>query len=100
MIIAVHDAGREAGRAVAFEPHGDAIDLGQRSGAGPGVNLCVTRILRVPAADLPFKEAGGPAEVAERCPDMVDPPQRRSAEHTSEHQSLMRKSYAVFCVKK
>src|SRR3546814_6562878 len=26
--------------------------------------------------------------------------QRRSEEHTSEHQSLMRKSYAVFCLNK
>src|SRR3546814_1305717 len=30
----------------------------------------------------------------------VDDPQRRSEEHTSELQSLMRISYAVFCLKK
>src|SRR3546814_1719458 len=30
----------------------------------------------------------------------ADPPHRRSEEHTSELQSLMRISYAVFCLKK
>src|SRR3546814_4236640 len=42
-----------------------------------------------------------PAQVAERCTaqfDAVEP--RRSEEHTSELQSLMRISYAVFCLKK
>src|SRR3546814_9742739 len=37
--------------------------------------------------------AGGPAAAAVRPPD-------RSEEHTSELQSLMRISYAVFCLKK
>src|SRR3546814_10363157 len=32
--------------------------------------------------------------------DGAGPPQRRSEEHTSELQSLMRISYAVFCLKK
>src|SRR3546814_3878973 len=32
--------------------------------------------------------------------DEEDDGQRRSEEHTSEHQSLMRISYAVFCLKK
>src|SRR3546814_5527980 len=32
--------------------------------------------------------------------DRLDPPAKRSEEHTSELQSLMRTSYAVFCLKK
>src|SRR3546814_8954144 len=34
------------------------------------------------------------------CPAMVPPLELRSEEHTSELQSLMRISYAVFCLKK
>src|SRR3546814_5564023 len=42
----------------------------------------------------------GPAAVA-ICGDVADPAHhRRSEEHTSELQSLMRISYAVFCLKK
>src|SRR3546814_8890212 len=33
-------------------------------------------------------------------PEMTGPPAARSEEHTSELQSLMRISYAVFCLKK
>src|SRR3546814_1039376 len=35
-----------------------------------------------------------------RRPEQREPPHRRSEEHTSELQSLMRISYAVFCLKK
>src|SRR3546814_9611091 len=35
-----------------------------------------------------------------RPPHQPDRPHRRSEEHTSELQSLMRNSYAVFCLKK
>src|SRR3546814_4739708 len=35
-----------------------------------------------------------------RCPRATSRPCRRSEEHTSELQSLMRISYAVFCLKK
>src|SRR3546814_5732447 len=34
------------------------------------------------------------------CPPRSSPPDSRSEEHTSELQSLMRISYAVFCLKK
>src|SRR3546814_5199629 len=34
------------------------------------------------------------------CGELIEPPLRRSEEHTSELQSLMRISYAVFCLKK
>src|SRR3546814_4160018 len=44
-------------------------------------------------------EAGPDEHGLDRC--QLEPPQsRRSEEHTSELQSLMRISYAVFCVKK
>src|SRR3546814_7941364 len=36
----------------------------------------------------------------QRSPAVADPVSRRSEEHTSELQSLMRTSYAVFCLKK
>src|SRR3546814_3465622 len=43
-------------------------------------------------------EAGGTAVAVEA--DVADRTQLRSEEHTSELQSLMRISYAVFCLKK
>src|SRR3546814_7681867 len=48
-------------------------------------------------------ECGEPADVdrgAEQPDKRVGPPDDRSEEHTSELQSLMRISYAVFCLKK
>src|SRR3546814_14133238 len=44
------------------------------------------------------KAAGRPAQNAPR--HRLTKPRRRSEEHTSELQSLMRTSYAVFCLKK
>src|SRR3546814_3774718 len=41
-----------------------------------------------------------PVRVVQGRDQDVDPVQRRSEEHTSELQSLMRISYAVFCLKK
>src|SRR3546814_7756818 len=41
-----------------------------------------------------------PIEGGTRVYEMVDRPLARSEEHTSELQSLMRLSYAVFCLKK
>src|SRR3546814_10721234 len=70
-------------RKEAFEPPGDAADPRSRGPVGS------------PAADhrrghrrRSARDAGG------------QPPARRSEEHTSELQSLMRISYAVFCLKK
>src|SRR3546814_10532327 len=65
-------------------------------------------------ADLPFHDRGAapaadlPADRAECCEEPAeqfasgyhDGRPRRSEEHTSELQSLMRISYAVFCLKK
>src|SRR3546814_8685266 len=39
-------------------------------------------------------------QALKKCPEVRAEPARRSEEHTSELQSLMRISYAVFCLKK
>src|SRR3546814_8994679 len=66
---------------VAAQPFGDARP--ERIGiAAHGSTLCVM-----------------PMPIAAFC-HAVPPPQVRSEEHTSELQSLMRISYAVFCLKK
>src|SRR3546814_5443465 len=55
--------------------------------------------LVTPAAQAP---ASRPASASCRCESSaaIHPDSRRSEEHTSELQSLMRISYAVFCLKK
>src|SRR3546814_6777020 len=52
---------------------------------------------RVPADRAPAAESGDPRAGRQGAGDR---PSRRSEEHTSELQSLMRISYAVFCLKK
>src|SRR3546814_10101009 len=42
----------------------------------------------------------GDGHTVQRVPHVTEPENRRSEEHTSELQSLMRISYAVFCFKK
>src|SRR3546814_7992187 len=56
----------------------------------------VVRGILVPIAEDIFARALGKAAVGAE----VEPLGRRSEEHTSELQSLMRSSYAVFCSKK
>src|SRR3546814_10557704 len=53
----------------------------------PGGARCLTGKSRL-AASPPGRDTGGPRQIG------------RSEEHTSELQSLMRISYAVFCLKK
>src|SRR3546814_1850547 len=65
--------------------HKDGLPLGERQRQSAGQS-CRTRYRSRPS---PRRRSG---EGAERC--------RRSEEHTSELQSLMRISYAVFCLKK
>src|SRR3546814_10225038 len=48
----------------------------------------------------PGQHADTDREPPSWCPGTVSEPIRRSEEHTSELQSLMRISYAVFCLKK
>src|SRR3546814_10605584 len=47
-----------------------------------------------PSAEAPFAD---PALGPQLDPDPSQTPERRSEEHTSELQSLLRTSYAVFC---
>src|SRR3546814_6401858 len=58
-------------------------------------------LLRYPCIRQRFPSGATPAWEFERGGTIVrlDPPARRSEEHTSELQSLMRISYAVFCLK-
>src|SRR3546814_1528802 len=63
------------------------------------------RVLRSVMRSLPrllSQGEGNPRRISERCAagDALSSPPPRSEEHTSELQSLMRISYAVFCLKK
>src|SRR3546814_3833071 len=52
------------------------------------------------AADALENKADATREAGEKAGDSVEKREARSEEHTSELQSLMRISYAVFCLKK
>src|SRR3546814_5492024 len=67
-----------------------------RGASGPGKATARKRR----ALGLPFKVAAGPDPLSR--PKAIPGPRarERSEEHTSELQSLMRISYAVFCLKK
>src|SRR3546814_476422 len=69
----------------------------------PQARLRPGRAIRGPRDPLPAaRDRLAPAETAARLADAArrDLAQGRSEEHTSELQSLMRISYAVFCFKK
>src|SRR3546814_7182591 len=53
-----------------------------------------------PTADAPVAVRDRQAVLAETPRVAIETPRLRSEEHTSELQSLMRHSYAVFCLKK
>src|SRR3546814_7602177 len=77
--------------AVDFAPR-DRCDAGRQSGVADFR-------LRIPCAGC-ARRAGTPAAGADRFRRRREHPRhRRSEEHTSELQSLMRISYAVFCLK-
>src|SRR3546814_6605172 len=68
-----------------------------------------TTLFRSPGRTYPISVASPRCRSAEPTPDYAEPryspgmdraPESRSEEHTSELQSLMRISYAVFCLKK
>src|SRR3546814_5702630 len=104
-----HEAGREgatvilpgAASAVLVDPAGSRVMSG--SGEPPGA-MVVTQ--RVPSSARPQTAAGMTSSAAREptkgsAPKATAPePGTRSEEHTSELQSLMRISYAVFCLKK
>src|SRR3546814_10470616 len=68
-------------------------------------DLAPDALLRTGQAEGQFQRIGQPAVTANPPPlagaqPLPDQHQRRSHEHTSELQSLMRISYAAFCLKK
>src|SRR3546814_1634587 len=72
------------------------------AGRANGDNRGHARIFRTPLPDHRDRPAGG-LDAPPRSFPALDPQLRRagrSEEHTSELQSLMRISYAVFCLKK
>src|SRR3546814_9512732 len=83
-----HDATMQAARAEAVVRFLSDDLIGALSPGGAGFE-------RDPTVREMLEHAAGP--LAERFGD--DPATRRSEEHTSELQSLMRNSYAVFCLK-
>src|SRR3546814_9664686 len=80
---------RQVGSGRVAEPAEGAVHLRQRAGGTP--------------RDQRFDRFGQEDEGKRdhhRCGDRAEQEHRRSEEHTSELQSLMRISYAVFCLKK
>src|SRR3546814_10002638 len=73
-----------------------------RAEAGNGVELVVTvdEVLKGDAGDKGDKVSVGTRRGSASCGLDPLPEPGRSEEHTSELQSLMRISYAVFCLKK
>src|SRR3546814_5811669 len=83
----IRDVAQEAMGTTALEWDGNAIDLGPRFRRWKLEEAVRELNPEISAADCRDREA-----LAAHC--------RRSEEHTSELQSLMRISYAVFCLKK
>ena len=86
----MHDAGREIGRAVPFQPGGDGVDRGQRLRPGPVGKFAIAGKLAAPAIDLAAEEIVGPAEIGEaerlmieraQCGDAVDQGQAHGVAH-------------------
>src|SRR3546814_1887911 len=88
-----------------YEPHLPVAGRGYREAAGPVDRRAADRAAR-PADHRPYERpdlarpARTPPSLFSRGRDPCrDRAVRRSEEHTSELQSLMRISYAVFCLK-
>src|SRR3546814_8181833 len=104
------DAARQDGDVAAQRNRSSSIG---RTSAAAGVSATVQLNPRTSAAGTPSAPSpvARPAAVAIMSPSAIwvtssvrpsrsTSPRRRSEEHTSELQSLMRISYAVFCLKK
>src|SRR3546814_4935921 len=66
-----------------------------------GVQTCALPISALRRGEWPERQTGSSHHVLNDSPQFRHLPHfRRSEEHTSELQSLMRISYAVFCLKK
>src|SRR3546814_8641807 len=90
-------------------PYTTLFRSGIDGAADPRPHHCGTTQPDEPAAhcDIPASDRCGPADSLcnhrirpRRTGAELDSPVARSEEHTSELQSLMRTSYAVFCLKK
>src|SRR3546814_5137504 len=79
----------------------DSLDIGAGRGNFNGRRTSVTHLaFRQPGSKVIASRADDPGN-PQCCPlPRSHPMSRRSEEHTSELQSLMRISYAVFCLKK
>src|SRR3546814_2547743 len=98
------DAGAGAGRARPARHEADAGPAGQLA-IGIGHHRCATFLAAEVIGDLRRVVEGvehGEVALTGHAEDAVDAfgDELRSEEHTSELQSLMRISYAVFCLKK
>src|SRR3546814_2959651 len=67
--------------------------------AAPSLKSASPRARKNTTSAIPRRSGTGSAKRAGSC-DTTPKPDRRSEEHTSELQSLMRISYAVFCLNK
>src|SRR3546814_1273738 len=88
------DAGGKRARRLDGDALGDRVARGRQVAAAHlavhrGVELC----LNADELDIRLQRLGGNADAGDKAA-------ARSEEHTSELQSLMRISYAVFCLKK
>src|SRR3546814_3874290 len=89
----------DRGRLLAVSDAGDWFSFNVRESGGRLTGVADVRITRLSGADgapLSGKKAGD-AEALELVRPCADGNCQRSEEHTSELQSLMRNSYAVFC---
>src|SRR3546814_3242071 len=78
--------------------HRESLTLNCGYGRGHSVREVLDGIRRISGRDIPTRIA--PRRPGDVATLVADPSRLRSEEHTSELQSLMRISYAVFCLKK
>src|SRR3546814_8584907 len=96
-----------------FTPEAFAAIYAATGGVPRRINVLVSRVLLLGALDrlsvidaevvyAVVSDMGADADVTPEpmAPSVLDDAEERSEEHTSELQSLMRTSYAVYCLKK
>src|SRR3546814_8092590 len=76
------------------------LGKGAKIGAEASTNKIFWSELDLLMHETALRILGPLGEQIGRAPEAVEPVRHRSEEHTSELQSLMRISYAVFCLKK
>src|SRR3546814_5408359 len=83
-----------------LELEGVALRIGEINGRALALGAIARDDLGRDAVRIQFRDYRLPVPRQHAVADMVDIAAFRSEEHTSELQSLMRISYAVFCLKK